>query len=80
MNAGIGFASAASGSDILFLEAMLERGSAAGLPIAVTDVLPWNNGDERAAADIERLNALIRQIAAPFLPFHRCGFATVMGA
>ena len=52
------------------IEAMLERGSAAGLAIAVTDVLPWNNGDERAAADIERLNALIRQIAAPFLPFH----------
>ncbi|TML54887.1 MAG: hypothetical protein E6G16_02345 [Actinobacteria bacterium] len=52
------------------IEAMLERGSAAGLAIAVTDVLPWNNGDERAAADIDRLNALIRQIAAPFLPFH----------
>jgi len=52
------------------IEAMLERGRAAGLVIAVTDVLPWNNGDKRTAADIERLNALIRQIAAPLLPFH----------
>jgi class 3 adenylate cyclase/tetratricopeptide (TPR) repeat protein len=35
MNAGIGFASAASGSDILFLETMLARGGAIHL------VLPW---------------------------------------
>jgi class 3 adenylate cyclase len=35
MNAGIGFSSAASGSDILFLEAMLSRGAAIHL------VLPW---------------------------------------
>ena len=35
MNAGIGFASAASGSDILFLEAMLGRGGTIHL------VLPW---------------------------------------
>ena len=35
MNAGIGFSSAASGSDILFLEAMLSRGGAIHL------VLPW---------------------------------------
>src|SRR4051795_4988593 len=52
------------------IEAMLERGRAAGLAIAVTDVLPWNNGDERTAADIERLNALIHEVAAPLLPFH----------
>ena len=52
------------------LEAMLERGRAAGLAVAVTDVLPWNNGDSRAAADIGRLNALIRQLEAPLLPFH----------
>jgi len=38
--------------------------------MAVTDVLPWNNGDERTAADIERLNALIRLVDAPLLPFH----------
>jgi class 3 adenylate cyclase/tetratricopeptide (TPR) repeat protein len=35
MNAGIGFSSAASGSDILFLEAMLNRGGVIHL------VLPW---------------------------------------
>ena len=50
---------------------MLERGRAAGIALAVTDVLPWNNGDARAAADIERLNALIRQLdAGALLPFH----------
>ena len=56
------------------LEAMLERGRVAGLTLAVTDVLPWNNGDERAAEEIGRLNALIRQLAAEtaalLLPFH----------
>jgi acyl-CoA thioesterase I len=56
------------------LESMLERGSAAGLSLALTDVLPWNNGDERTAADIVRLNALIRDVAATahatLLPFH----------
>ncbi len=56
------------------LEAMLARGRAAGLALAVTDVLPWNNGDERAAADIRRLNGLIRELAASagvtLLPFH----------
>jgi lysophospholipase L1-like esterase len=52
------------------VEAMLERGRAAGLALAVTDVLPWTNGDERAAADIGRLNALIPQLDAILLPFH----------
>jgi lysophospholipase L1-like esterase len=56
------------------LGAMLDRGHGAGLSLAVTDVLPWNNGDERAAAGIERLNALIRQLAhnsgAALLAFH----------
>ena len=56
------------------LESMLARGRAAGASLAVTDVLPWNNGDERAAADIERLNAMIRELAATtgatLLPFH----------
>jgi len=56
------------------LETMLARGRAAGLALAVTDVLPWNNGDKRTAADIGRLNALIRDIAATtgvsLLPFH----------
>jgi lysophospholipase L1-like esterase len=56
------------------IEAMLSRGRAAGPALAVADVLPWNNGDERAAEDIARLNALIRQLAADagatLLPFH----------
>ena len=56
------------------LESMLERGRAAGVALAVTDVLPWNNGDAHAAADIVRLNALIRELAAgvgaTLLPFH----------
>ncbi|MGZ4332996.1 MAG: SGNH/GDSL hydrolase family protein [Gaiellaceae bacterium] len=56
------------------LGAMLNRGRAAGLALAVTDVLPWNNGDKRTAADIGRLNALIADIAvtsaASLLPFH----------
>jgi lysophospholipase L1-like esterase len=56
------------------LAAMLARGRAAGSRLAVADVLPWSNGDERAADDIRRLNALIRQLAveagASFLPFH----------
>ena len=56
------------------IEAMLARGRAAGLGLAVTDVLPWNNGDERAGEAIARLNTLIRQLAgaacATLLPFH----------
>jgi len=56
------------------LGAMLERGRAAGLALAVADVLPWDNGDERAAEDIRRLNDLIRQLAteanATLLPFY----------
>jgi lysophospholipase L1-like esterase len=52
------------------IEAMLERGRAAGLAVAVTDVLPWNNGDERAAEEIRRLNALVGQLEATLLPFH----------
>ena len=56
------------------LEEMLRRGQAAGLSLSVTDVLPWNNGDRRAAEDIGRLNALIRELAATtgatLLPFH----------
>jgi lysophospholipase L1-like esterase len=56
------------------LGAMLNRGRAAGMALAVTDVLPWNNGNKRTAADIGRLNALIADVAATagasLLPFH----------
>ncbi|HET7572167.1 MAG TPA: GDSL-type esterase/lipase family protein [Gaiellaceae bacterium] len=56
------------------LAATVERALALGLRVAVADVLPWNGGDERTAAEIVRLNALIRELAAaaavPLLPFH----------
>jgi len=52
------------------IETMLERGRAAGLALAVADVLPWNNGDERAAADIASLNELIGLLGTTRLPFH----------
>jgi lysophospholipase L1-like esterase len=56
------------------LAGMIERGRALGLEVAVADVLPWNNGDARAAKDITRLNQLLRALAdglgVPVLPFH----------
>jgi lysophospholipase L1-like esterase len=54
----------------LNIAAMLERGRAAGLALAVTDVLPWNNGDDRAAADIGSLNKLLGLLSTTLLPFH----------
>jgi lysophospholipase L1-like esterase len=45
------------------LAGMLHRARHAGLRVALADVLPWNNGDSRAAADIEKLNELIGSIA-----------------
>ena len=49
MNAGIGFSSAACGTDILFLEAMIARGA------AVHIVLPWP-ADEfvKTSVDLDR--------------------------
>jgi lysophospholipase L1-like esterase len=56
------------------LAAMVEHGRRLGLRVALTDVLPWSNGDGRAANDIARLNTLIRVIAdglgVPLIPFH----------
>ena len=56
------------------LAAMVEDGRGRGLVVALADVLPWNNGDARAAADIDALNALIHtlagELAVPLLPFH----------
>jgi lysophospholipase L1-like esterase len=56
------------------LAGMLHRARHMGLLVAIADVLPWNNGDSRAAADIEKLNELIRAIAegqdVPLLRFN----------
>jgi lysophospholipase L1-like esterase len=56
------------------LAGMVERARRLGLRVALADVLPWTNGDERAARDIVRLNELVAAIAAgsgiPLLPFH----------
>jgi lysophospholipase L1-like esterase len=52
------------------LAAMVARAQGLGLRVAIADVLPWNNGDVRAARDIVRLNALVAAIAVPLLPFH----------
>jgi len=56
------------------LAGMVEDGRRLGLAVALADVLPWNNGDDRAAADILELNARIHALAdelgLPLLPFH----------
>jgi lysophospholipase L1-like esterase len=56
------------------LAGMAQRARSLGLRVALADVLPWNNGDERAADDIVRLNALLTALACglafPLLPFH----------
>ncbi len=45
-----------------------------GIPVLLTDVLPWNKGWPGAEAPIRRLNELIRRIGeeedVPVLPFH----------
>ena len=57
------------------LRAMVRRGRERGLRVMVADVLPWNNGDGRAARDIMRLNNLIDRMArdehVPVLCFNR---------
>ena len=52
------------------LMAMIDRGRNLGLTVVIVDVLPWNNGAARAAADIVRLNELIHGFGVPVLPFH----------
>src|SRR5258708_9579549 len=51
------------------LAAMVERGRQLRLAVVAVDVLPWNNGDARADADIVRLNELIHALDVPVLPF-----------
>jgi lysophospholipase L1-like esterase len=57
------------------LAGMARHARARGLRVALVDVLPWPNGDERAAHDIVRLNALLSSLAGglsvPLLPFNR---------
>jgi lysophospholipase L1-like esterase len=52
----------------------VERGRALGCAVVLADVLPWDNGDERADAEILRLNELVRALAdalgVALLPFH----------
>jgi lysophospholipase L1-like esterase len=56
------------------LRAMVRRGKALGLRVALADVLPWNNGWPGAEPQIRRLNELIRGIAreegVALVPFH----------
>ncbi len=56
------------------LRAMVEAGKEMGLPVALTDVLPWNNGHPRADASVEELNAAIeligREEGVRILAFH----------
>src|SRR6476619_791324 len=52
------------------IRVMVERGRALGLRVLIADVLPWNNGYPAAEEPIRRLNALIRELDAPVLPFH----------
>jgi lysophospholipase L1-like esterase len=56
------------------LRAVVRSGCERGLRIAIANVLPWNNGWPRAEAPINRLNGLIRELAAAedvaVLPFY----------
>jgi lysophospholipase L1-like esterase len=56
------------------LGAMVRRGKALGLRLALADVLPWNNGWPDAEPKIRRLNERIGEIAleedVTLLPFH----------
>jgi lysophospholipase L1-like esterase len=53
------------------LDRIVERGRSLGLPVVLADVLPWPDGDERAAREIARLNELVHAIAGVTpLPFH----------
>ena len=56
------------------LRGIVEDAKGMGLAVAITDVLPWNNGRVFADPKIQALNLLIAQIAeqerVPLLPFH----------
>jgi lysophospholipase L1-like esterase len=56
------------------LREMVRAGKDIGIPVALVDVLPWNNGHPAADAPIEQLNRLIGEIGedehVQVLPFH----------
>jgi lysophospholipase L1-like esterase len=56
------------------LRRMVERGKHLGLRVAITELLPWNNGYPAADPKIRRLNELIRTIGrdehVAVLPFY----------
>jgi lysophospholipase L1-like esterase len=52
------------------LRALVDRGRALGLPVAVCDVLPWNNGWPAHEPAIRSLNAQIARFGVPLLLFH----------
>jgi lysophospholipase L1-like esterase len=52
------------------LAGLIERGRALGLPVAVCDLLPWNNGWPAKEAAIRQLNERIATFGVPLLPFH----------
>jgi lysophospholipase L1-like esterase len=52
------------------LGALVERGRALGLTVAVCDVLPWNNGWPAKEPEIRALNERIRGFGVRLLPFH----------
>lgn len=52
------------------LRALVEGGLGLGLPVAVCDVLPWNNGWPAHDPPIRELNARIAAFGVPLLPFH----------
>jgi lysophospholipase L1-like esterase len=57
------------------LAGMVQRARSLGLRVALVDVLPWPNGDARAAGAIARLNALLISLACglevPLFAFNR---------
>jgi lysophospholipase L1-like esterase len=52
------------------LGALVQLGLGLGLPVAVCDVLPWNNGWPVKEPEIRALNERIRGFGVPLLPFH----------
>ena len=52
------------------LRALVERALRAGLPVAVCDVLPWNNGWPQHEGSIRALNERIHSFGVPLLHFH----------